>query len=86
MPAQRCNECGAAEATTETLTGRQVCQRCANRLLGASAGTVLGGVQSGIVTGLTTEHFTGVVRRDLGELEDGHRKRRGHWLRRFFGS
>lgn len=59
VPAERCNECGAAEATTETITGRRVCQRCANRILGASAGTALGGVQSGVVTGLTTEYFTG---------------------------
>ena len=50
--ADQCSECRRSPAVTTTVTGRPVCQPCANRLAGAAAGTVLGGPVQGIATGV----------------------------------
>jgi len=57
--AEPCSECHNSPAVTTTVTGRPVCQRCANRLQGAAAGTILGGPVQGIATGVAAENLTG---------------------------
>ena len=59
--ADLCNECRKSPAVTTTVTGRPVCQRCANRLQGAAAGTVLEGPVQGIATGVAAENLTGLA-------------------------
>jgi hypothetical protein len=59
MP-DECSECRRSPAVTTTITGRPVCERCANRLLGAAAGTILGGPVQGIATGVAAENLTGL--------------------------
>jgi hypothetical protein len=56
----QCSECGKSPATTTTVTGRPVCQHCANRLAGAAVGTMLGGPSGGIVTGVAADNLTGL--------------------------
>ena len=59
--ADPCSECREEPAVTATVTGRPVCQRCANRLQGAAAGTILGGPVQGIATGIAAENLTGLA-------------------------
>src|SRR5665213_3931430 len=59
--ADPCSECRESPAATTTVTGRPVCQRCANRLQGAAAGTILGGPEQGIATGVAAENLTGLA-------------------------
>jgi hypothetical protein len=55
-----CSECHRSTAVATTVTGRPVCQPCANRLLGAAAGTIVGGPIHGIAAGVAAENLTGL--------------------------
>jgi len=59
--ADPCSGCRKAPAVSPTVTGRSACQRCANRLQGAAAGTILGGSVQGIATGVAAENLTGLA-------------------------
>ena len=78
-----CSECRESPAVTTTTTGRPVCQPCANRLLGAAAGTIVGGPVQGIATGVAAENLTGLATAFPPTKADGSFWQR--WRRRIIG-
>jgi hypothetical protein len=68
---------------TTTVTGRPVCQPCANRLTGAAAGTILGGPVQGIATGVAAENLTGLSTAFPPTTPEGSFWQR--WRRRIIG-
>ena len=69
-----CSSCGAAPATTESMTGQRVCQACSNTVAGAAAGSLAGGAQQGVVTGVAARNLTGATDADLAYQREMARK------------
>jgi hypothetical protein len=83
--AGKCSECQRAPSVTSTVSGRPVCQACANKLIGAAAGTILSGPEQGIITGVVSGNMTGVSNVSPRPRQKGPETFWARWKRRIIG-
>ena len=86
MATARCESCGTATSVTASMTGRPLCQKCSNMVVGAAAGMILGGadhgVEQAVVTGIAARNFTGAADADLAyqrQLAEKVKNADGFW-------